>query len=408
METLADVTNYRSSVLVVDDDLSLCKLMAQRLQQAGFAVQCAANGSEALACLTRAAVQLVLLDIVMPGMNGLELLYLIRSAHPAYELPVIIITSMDEQDEMIGAFELGANDYITKPLNMEVALARIQAQLKLSQPRSVTPTHSVGGGRYVIQSMLGSGGFSQTFLASDQHRPTQPRVVVKRLHLNLAEQAGYHMADYARRSFSQEAITLELLGHHPRIPRLLAHFEENGHYYLIEDYVAGMSLRQRLDTGWCLSPRHVIDFLQQVLTILAFVHSQGIIHRDIKPSNLIATERAGLMDYHLIDFGSIKSVQAGEQPTHFVGTPGYAPYEQYAGRPRLSSDLFALGCVAMELLLGKGPDLERRYEHLDAVRQQDSGLARILERLTYPDPEYRYAQAAAVLEALAALNLKTA
>ncbi len=119
------------------------------------------------------------------------------------------------------------------------------------------------------------------------------------------------------------------------------------------------------------------------------------------PISIILVETEAAATYYLIDCGAIA------QPRYCLGTPGYAPNEQSAGRPCLSSDVFALGCVAIELLLGKVPDLERRHEHLEAVRRKDSGLPHMLERLSNPDPEQRYPHAAAALEALAALNLKT-
>ena len=116
-------------LLVVDDEFLNRDLLARRLERAGYAVATAASAAEALKALERETFELVLLDNMMPGMTGLSLLQLLRATRSAAELPVIMVTAMSESERVVEALNLGANDYVTKPIDFPVALARIRAQL---------------------------------------------------------------------------------------------------------------------------------------------------------------------------------------------------------------------------------------------------------------------------------------
>lgn len=128
-----EIKNENYTILVVDDERTNRAIIGLHLRRRGFQVIEAVTGEEALERLaTEAAVHLVLLDIVMPGMNGLEVLKVIRRSLSAVELPVIMVTADEKDGQMIRAFELGANDYVTKPVNIDVTMARIGAHLKES------------------------------------------------------------------------------------------------------------------------------------------------------------------------------------------------------------------------------------------------------------------------------------
>lgn len=117
-------------VLIVDDDEVTCKLLAAALENKGcYETAVAYDGVGALQRLEGENYSLVLLDIDMPGMNGVTALQKIRSNKGKRELPVIMVSARDQSAEIVEAFNMGANDYVTKPLDMEVLLARIRAQL---------------------------------------------------------------------------------------------------------------------------------------------------------------------------------------------------------------------------------------------------------------------------------------
>ncbi|MDQ3801249.1 MAG: protein kinase, partial [Acidobacteriota bacterium] len=206
--------------------------------------------------------------------------------------------------------------------------------------------------RYRILQNLGAGGFGQTFLAEDLHLPTKPRCVVKHLKPQAADEESVRLA---RRLFEQEAEVLYRLGNHPQIPTILAHFEEAGEFYLVQELIEGETLAQDFARGKKYSEAQAVDLLRQVLETLAFVHGQNVIHRDIKPSNLI--RRAADGKIFLIDFGAVKQVsinpfnnKASFHSTVAIGSAGYTPGEQAAGKPCFASDLYALGLLTIEAL----------------------------------------------------------
>lgn len=118
------------SLLVVDDAKINRVVLFHRLKQAGYVVELASCGDEAIKRLQETHVDLVLLDIMMPHMNGLELLTLLRETWPRHELPIIMLTSSAENDSVAVALASGANDYILKPFDFSDIHERIQAQLR--------------------------------------------------------------------------------------------------------------------------------------------------------------------------------------------------------------------------------------------------------------------------------------
>ena len=256
--------------------------------------------------------------------------------------------------------------------------------------------------RYKIVELLGCGGFSYTYLAEDTHRPGNPQCVVKYLQPARKDEV---FLDVARRLFKSEAEILEVLGQHEQIPQLMAYFEENRQFYLVQEYIEGHCLNEELVPGKRFSDAQVVDFLKEVLQILEFVHSHGVIHRDIKPSNLMRRKQDERVV--LIDFGAVKQIQPQhptENPTVAVGTVGYAPPEQFMGQPRLNSDIYALGMIAIQALTGtpakyleRGSTTELVWRHFAETTQE---LAAVLDKMVCFDFQKRYQSVEEVLYAL--------
>ena len=117
-------------LLLVDDDATNQDLLSRRLKRAGYATEVAGSGYEALDVLARREVELVLLDSMMPGLSGIDLLRQLRQRFTSARLPIIMVTALGESERVVEALNLGANDYIPKPIDFPVALARIRAQLE--------------------------------------------------------------------------------------------------------------------------------------------------------------------------------------------------------------------------------------------------------------------------------------
>lgn len=265
----------------------------------------------------------------------------------------------------------------------------------------------VVGGRYKVIQFLGKGGFAETYLAEDMQMLSSPECVVKKL---IPHAFDPRTLQAARELFNQEAHELSQLGSHDQIPRLLAHFEENGEFYLVEEFIDGIDLEKELRNQQQLSEEQVVEFLRDVLNILTFVHHHRTIHRDIKPSNLIRRRDGKIV---LIDFGAVKKVRtqmvtAGGHTVHtkVVGTPGYMPNEQQGGKPRFSSDIYALGMTAIQALTGRSPDrIEEDVRTGEViwrphVPQVNPKLAAVLDKMVrshFPD---RYQTAEDVLKDL--------
>lgn len=120
-------------ILVVDDDEANRDVLSRRLQRKGFEIATAASGAEALARIAERRYDLVLLDVAMPGMDGLEVLRRIRERASAAELPVILATGFDRSHDVVAGLEAGANDYLTKPLDFAIVKARVRMQLRLKR-----------------------------------------------------------------------------------------------------------------------------------------------------------------------------------------------------------------------------------------------------------------------------------
>ncbi len=216
-------------------------------------------------------------------------------------------------------------------------------------------------GRYQLKKVLGSGGFAITYVAEDIQRPGNPECVVKQLR---PARKDAKFLEVARRLFATEAEILEQLGQHSQIPQLLAYFEESSQFYLVEEFIMGHSLIEEMPLEKPLAEQKVIEIVKSVLQILQFIHHHHVIHRDIKPGNIMRRDSDNKLV--LIDFGAVKLMQPKnpmikeKNLTVAIGTRGYAPPEQYAGKPIFNSDIYALGMVAIQALTGIEPhDLEK-------------------------------------------------
>lgn len=263
-------------------------------------------------------------------------------------------------------------------------------------------------GRYKILQQIGVGGFGLTYLAEDLHLQTRPKCVVKHLKPQINDAETMRLAN---RLFGQEAEVLYRLGGHPNIPSLIAHFKEKGEFFLVQEFIEGHTISQEFTGGRRYNQKEIIQLLGQTLEILSFVHSQKVIHRDIKPANLI--RRVSDSSIFLIDFGAVKQVNAVPRTpnsstfsTVTIGSHGYMPMEQLAGNPNFSSDLFALGLVAIEALTGIKPlDLPKNQTTNEFIWNHKAQLSPEVEhfitKLVRFDFRQRYFSAN---EALAGLN----
>ncbi len=265
--------------------------------------------------------------------------------------------------------------------------------------------------RYRILQYLAKGGFGKTYLAEDTLLPGDNRCVVKQLYLAVDNPK---ILETARRLFKKEAETLKKLGSYDRIPQLLASFEEEQKFYLVQQYIDGHTLKQELVPGQTWTEAKVIEFCQDCLQILDFIHAQGIIHRDVKPDNLIRRRQDNKLV--LVDFGTVKEIISAQTQmmtsTVAVGTKGYMPMEQAMGKPRINSDIYALGTIAIQALMGVHPLQFQEDDNGEIIWQSQanvsSQLAAILSKMVRYHFQDRYQSAREVLEELDRLDINAA
>ncbi|BAT53950.1 Serine/Threonine protein kinase [Nostoc sp. NIES-3756] len=263
--------------------------------------------------------------------------------------------------------------------------------------------------RYRVIRTLGSGGFGETFLAEDSQMPSNRRCVVKLLRPIHNNPQIYQLV---QERFQREAAILEDLGSHTdQIPTLYAYFQSNTQFYVVQEWVEGDTLTAKVQQQGIFSESAVKEILVNLLPVLEYVHSKRIIHRDIKPDNIILRHRDGKPV--LIDFGAVREsmgtvVNSQGLPTSsiVIGTPGYMPSEQAAGRPVYSSDLYSLGMTAIYLLTGKQPqELETDPRTGEIVWHRyalsiSPTLAGVIDRAIAYHPRERFPTAREMLEAL--------
>ncbi len=264
--------------------------------------------------------------------------------------------------------------------------------------------------RYKIIRLLGSGSFGVTYLAEDLDLPDHPWCVVK----NLKQMQNREHLQLAKTLFDREAKVLSQLGNEcSQIPRLFAHFEQNGEFYLVQEFVDGHDLSKEIFPGNRLSEAQVAQMLQEILEVLRFIHDRNIIHRDIKAQNLMRRNTDGKIV--LIDFGAVKQISGlgvnGQTNISIVvGTSGYMPSEQLNGYPKLSSDIYAVGMLGIYALTGIPPqELPKKSDTFEVVWRNlvsvSSRLADVLDKMINYDFNKRYQTAAEALQALTLLSL---
>src|SRR6266852_6730603 len=266
--------------------------------------------------------------------------------------------------------------------------------------------------RYAVERELGRGGMATVFLAEDlKHR--RP-VAIKVLHPELAAAVG------ADRFLREIEIAARL--QHPHIVALHDSGETNGLLYFVMPYVAGESLRARLERESQLPIPDAIRITGDVAQALGYAHGLGVVHRDIKPENILLEDGHALV----ADFGIARAISAAgsERLTETgiaLGTPAYMSPEQATedGEVDGRSDVYALGCVVYEMLAGGPPFTGPTAQAILARHAVDpvapirtvrdtvsAGVERAVLKALAKVPADRYARAAEFAQALAAPNLE--
>ncbi|MEM9070454.1 MAG: response regulator [Myxococcota bacterium] len=450
-----------SRLLVVDDNEDNRDMLARRLQRRGYEVDTAEDGFAALRMVDAHPYDLVLLDIMMPGMSGIEVLAKLRETYPRAELPILMATAKSDSKDMVEALSLGANDYVTKPIDFPVVLARIESHLQtrlqapsIPAPAAVLPPDgraepgTILDGRYEVEEIIGEGGFAIVFRA--MQLSTGQKVAVKVLR---HRRASVGQEDVERKRFEREMKTIGKLKH-PAVVRLIdfgtlkARVSEQHETwsettdasgkmatvqettstrvilrslpYIVMEYVQGETMSALLRREGPLTVERAVELLLPVLSAVSVAHEAGVLHRDLKPPNIMVTQSGGRLEPKVLDFGIAKPF--GEENASFVsraegflGTPEYMAPEliRDTSQAHPTADQYALGCLLYESVTGQRPFKQESFvELLQQIstgaypRPADLGLQlpatfeALIERAMDANPERRFSSVLALGRAM--------
>lgn len=325
-------------LLLVDDDELLHEFVGAVLEENGHEVVSLRDPTRTLEILDSGRIDLVLLDVNMPDMDGFTVLEAIRTAYPRATLPVIMLTGADGSEDVIRAFRLGANDYATKSPELDVLLQRVRVHLGLSRCASLR----VGPYRLVRKVGAGSMGIVHEARRLDD----DARVALKILPRSLAVDEAYV------RRFLREA-SLASRVEHRNVVRVLGTGRFGESYYIVMELIEGTDLQAALE-GRPLDPALAIELVREVAEGCRALNEAGIIHRDVKPQNIILSTSG---EVKITDFG-IAHDEVGSRhtaPGMSVGSPAYAAPEQLAGLTDYRSDIYSIGATLYYLVTGCSP-----------------------------------------------------
>ncbi len=423
--------NQDYTLLVVDDNEMNRDMLSRRLARKGYQVKVAEDGEQALAMVGKEPIDLVLLDIMMPGIDGVEVLKTLRRTHSQTDLPIIMATAKVESKDMVEALDYGANDYVTKPLDFPVVLARVQAQLRTkeaaSAPVSGEPSTAeiepgvVVAGKYRLEQLIGSGTFGAVYRA--HHVELDRELAVKVL------QPSVTANEDSLKRFRQEGIAACRVQHPNAVAVSDFGVTQTGVAYLVMELLKGRPLVDELTRSRKLTPERCLEIIEPICDVLAEAHDADLVHRDIKPENIFLHRSSRGEEVKVCDFGIAKLV--GESVTEqnltaegwVLGTPAYMAPERITPQELGGkADVYSLGVMLFEMLTGRRPFQAKNRDPMSMIMmhvnteaptlrsvdpQMPAELEEVVSRAIRKDPEQRLDAselAAALREAVAGID----
>lgn len=265
-------------------------------------------------------------------------------------------------------------------------------------------------GRYQFIQVLGANEAGQTLLVADVHYPGHPKCVLRQLRLPTRNPMTLK---FILNLLKKKAEVLEAIGQHKNIPSTFASFDADYNFYLVQEFIPGLSLQDELVPGKRMTEPAVLSVLKETLTILAFAQDHGVVHGNLRPSKLIRHRTDGRLV--VLDFGRIKNISqeiSGKDPVQLsahisAANRIYNAPEQYRSEARFCSDHYALGMIAIQSLTGLPAEELPIAEHLNihqeiitllqGIPEIGVNLALLLARMVHPDPDRRYQKAVEIL-----------
>ncbi len=356
-------------ILLVDQekDAPLIKL---RLENSGFEVFWEESANEGLKLLDKEKFDTVLSNLVLPGMDGFSFLDKIKNKKELQNIPFIFISSKSDAFTIKKALALGANDLLSKPLDLDILISKIYLFLNLDLkteksirysleniPRQESTISSydqlkpnyVISNRFNLIKDIGEGGMGKIFLADDLE--LNEKVVLKFLKKTLIEDLKFVS------KFKEEVKIARKLTN-PSIVRIYDFWEVGELKFITQEYVDGRTLREILKNKGAIPISLGIIYAKNLANVFSYAHSIGVLHRDIKPDNIMITNSNQIK---ILDFGIAKvfdesNINISHYSDEVFGTPEYMSPEQLCSKKvDERSDIYSLGVVFYEIFCGDIP-----------------------------------------------------
>jgi len=330
-------------------------LYKQILKGRGYEVRLCSDGQELLDSFAEDPADLVVVDLDMPNLSGLEAITQLRMQPEGAMVPVIVVSAADTEEAMLECLSRGADDYILKPLKRTELLAKVAAAFRRKEVVVLTSRGFTMGtlfnGRYRIEELLGAGGSSTVYRATDTEADPPGAVAVKVFDFSDCLGRDQHFLT----SFLREAYEHSRLDH-PNILKLRDFGHTGTFYFMSMDLLEGDSLEEILLNQGAMPFRKAAWIGREVTRALEYLSARELIHRDVKPKNIMITsdEQVKLLDFGLARRCTDETLSFDNE---FRGTPHFVSPEYVTGDQNLDirTDIYSLGITLYMMVSAKLP-----------------------------------------------------
>ncbi|MHC4839487.1 MAG: protein kinase domain-containing protein [Planctomycetota bacterium] len=422
-------------ILVVDDSRELRTVLSAQLRKLGFEVQVAVDGEEGLRKAREFKPSLIIMDIMMPKMNGLTATKKIREDSELSHTPVILLSALGEEGDVVEGIDAGADEYLVKPFRQGELAAKVRILLRRSSSAAKKLDETTVQGLearedneavrrfketgqvvsrdfagFTIIDKLGQGGTATVYRAMEP-------VNLKPVALKIISPFAAVKEGFLKRLRRSNEISVKL--QHPNIVRTFTMGEYEDVHFMVQELVEGNPLDAFLQEGADpITEEDARKYMAQIADGVDYLDGRSLIHRDIKPGNIYVSNNGTAK---LGDFGLSRMTDDVGQTAegYLLGTPHYISPEQANGAKDLDTraDLYSLGATFYHLLAGEplfpGDNLQQVVlahltkdpEPLSAANESVSPeFAAIIDNLVQRERDSRYAKGSEVSEAIRAIG----
>jgi len=421
-------TDRPAVIVAIDDDPTVISLLNHTLEKNQYTIIGYTEPMQGLDWVLKNPPDLVITDLTMPGITGLEIIEKLRVKYSREMLPIIVLSALGDEEVILQCFASGATDYLLKPFSEGELKAKIQILIARIKKAKSIPTELRGSqifdedgfwepddligkifANYEISEKIGEGGMGVVYKAKNFNN--DETVALKVLAPEFVRDKTF------LKRFFREANHLKEVNH-INVSRFFELGHENKTYYIAMEYVDGPSIEDYLENKALLTEVEIVDIIIQVCEALNAINKLGIVHRDIKPGNILINSKN---EIKIVDFGLTKKPTDKKitQTNVFFGTATYMSPEQARGSTdvHIRSDLYAVGILFYFLTTGDVPfDDEDTYsvlfkqihEEPDEPQKRNKNLSNstnfMILKMLSKDPDKRYQTPAELLRALKKLR----